>query len=608
MAAVIKYFRIHKHLRRWLIGVAIAVAAYTLIGFLILPWIARPLFESRLSKRLGRAVAIESLNFNPYSLVLELEKLSIAEAGSTERFAGFDLLRANFKLSSVFRSALVIEDLLIEKPFVRIERQADGLFNCSELIERLVPAPAQPGAKKASPWLVVHNLRIQDTEFLFIDAPKHKHLSGDQSGQACLASSRISDLKVALAPLRIEVKSVDLNQFSVREKSGGDLIAGFAQFFVQAIDYDLGADRLTVGGAWLQKPVLNLILEQSGGLNLVGILFGPLPPLPKTAILPQIALHMGAVRFIDRSLKPHFVGQVKDIEIGLRDFSTVAGSQATFVVKADAGAQGAVEIEGTAKPSDRSLNPTFKLKLSGADFTSFSPYTLRYVSHPIKTGRLDLRVFLAVSGRKISGKIKAVMSNITLGDERESPDDIGIPVELLLALLRDGDNGLELEVPVSGDLDDPEFALGKIIWRAILSGLKKVVTSPFVFLANLVGGGEDIDLIAMEPGRTRILADSTGKVDLLILALKKRPGLRLGIASITDPATDGEALARLPRKSLAAGREQLRKLGAARVEVIRKALLADPAISPKRLFIRKEGSIEQKKVSKVNNGVVIVIQ
>lgn len=616
MAAVIEYLRIHKRLRRWLIGVAIAVAAYTLIGFLILPWIARPVFQSQLTNRLGRAVAIESVRFNPYSLVLEVEKLSIAEAGSTERFAGFELLRANLNLSSLFRPALVIEDLLIDKPFVRIERLADGLFNCSRLIERLAPAPprepasepAEPEAKTASPSLVVYNLRIQDVEFLFIDAPKHQRLTRDPSGQACLTAFQINDLKVGLEPLRIEVKSVGLGQFSVREKAGGDLIAGFAQFFMHGIVYDLGADRLTVGSAWLQEPVLNLIVEQSGGLNLVRILFAPLPPLPETAILPQIALHMGAMRFIDRSLGPHFVGHMKDIEIGLRDFSTLPGSRATFVVKADAGAQGAIEIEGAVKPNDRSLNPSFDLKVSGADFTTFSPYTLRYISHPVETGRLDLRAILAVSDRKISGEIKAVMSNLTLGDERESPDDIGIPVELLLALLRDGDNGLELEVPVSGDLDDPEFALGKIIWRAIFSGLKKVVTSPFVFLASLVGGGEDIDLIAMEPGRTQILADSTGKVDLLIKALKKRPGVRLGIAAITDPATDGEALARLPRKSLAAQTEQLRKLGAARVEAIRKALLADPGISPDRLFVRQAGPKEQKQASRVNNGVVINIQ
>jgi hypothetical protein len=519
-------------------------------------------------------------------------------------------------------------------------------------------------------------------------------------GRARLASLELGDLKAALDPLRVEAKTFDLRRFSVREKAGVDLILGFARFGMRGMVFDASSRRVTVSGIRLQAPELNLALEKSGGLNLARLLIGPPPPPPpdekagekqagegedeakatasavKTAppagpgmtlVLPRIALHRGNVRFVDQTVEPPFVGGMKDIEVDLRGLSTLPGTRASLSVKADAGTQGSIEIEGSASPNDSGLNPSVDLRISGTDLTTFSPYTLRYISHPVATGKLDLRVRMVVSGRKLEGENKVTMSNFTLGEERESPDDVGIPIGLALVLLRDSDNGIELDVPVSGNLDDPDFALGKVIWHAVTNVLTKIVTSPFTFLASLVGGGEDIDLIAMEPGLTRIQADSDGKIDLLIKALKKRPGVRLAIAAVTDPVTDGDALTRqrvelaleqqksggsedggpgvdpaerpllvdrvaravgwkspegeaLPpeaiqrsqeaflRKSLAAGPEQLRELGAARVEAILRAIRADPGVAPERLFVRQAGADDLEKASRIKRGVVIDIQ
>jgi hypothetical protein len=124
----------------------------------------------------------------------------------------------------------------------------------------------------------------------------------------------------------------------------------------------------------------------------------------------------------------------------------------------------------------------------------------------------------------------------------ESADAVSLPLKLAVALLRDRNGVIDIDLPVSGSLDDPKFRVGPIIWKAVLSLLGKIVTAPFALLGSLFGGGADLSELDFAPGSAALDAAAQERVASLRKALAERPGLQLDIPSTADPATDREAL------------------------------------------------------------------
>ena len=137
------------------------------------------------------------------------------------------------------------------------------------------------------------------------------------------------------------------------------------------------------------------------------------------------------------------------------------------------------------------------------------------------------------------------MNQLTLGEATNSPDATSVPVRFALALLQDKDGVILLDVPVEGKLDDPEFRLGKVIWRAVLNVLVKVATSPFRALAALAGGGDaDLSVVEFVPGTADPLPAARERIAMLAKSLAQRPALVLDLEGSADAEQDGAALRR----------------------------------------------------------------
>jgi len=167
----------------------------------------------------------------------------------------------------------------------------------------------------------------------------------------------------------------------------------------------------------------------------------------------------------------------------------------------------------------------------------------------------------------VAGENVARIDQFTLGNAVESPDATKLPVKLGLAVLTDKDGVISLDVPVGGSIDDPDFSIGRMVWRAIVNVLTKVMLSPFKVLGGLFGGGApDLDLLEFAPGDAALDEAAEKKVAALEKALRERPALRLDVEGVADPAVDGAALRR------AAVQEEVRR---AKWAALRKK---DPAL------------------------------
>jgi hypothetical protein len=184
-----------------------------------------------------------------------------------------------------------------------------------------------------------------------------------------------------------------------------------------------------------------------------------------------------------------------------------------------------------------------KVTSRGVDLTQFSSYFGRYAGYAVDKGKLDLDCDYRVTKRKLTANNQIKADQFTFGEATNSKEATKFPVKFGLAVLKDKDGLVDLDVPVKGNVDDPNFRLYKVVWKAITDLLVKTVTSPLAVLGKVFGGGtETLDVIDFQPGAPDLTPGAEKSLQGISRALAGRPALRMDIEGTTDPTADVKAL------------------------------------------------------------------
>jgi len=311
-------------------------------------------------------------------------------------------------------------------------------------------------------------------------------------------------------------------------------------------------------GLDLKGPQFLLAVAQDGRSNLdraMGVKPGsapvaPPPPTPAQGpalklLLAKVTLQGGRFSMVDRSLEPNAVLSITDLEGTYLGLSTEPNAASTLELRGNVGGVGPLVLQGRAMPLRHDKDTNLTLNITSTEMTDGSPYSGKFLGYPIRKGKLDVDTRLTIQQRKLDVLAKVKMDQFFLGDKVDSPQAVKLPIKLALAILRDRKGVISLELPIDGNLDDPDFHYGRIVWKAILNIFVKLATSPFKALGGLFGGGDqDLSFGDFEPGTAALTADSLKKVEVLVKALHERPDLNLELEGVASAASDGEALRR----------------------------------------------------------------
>lgn len=256
----------------------------------------------------------------------------------------------------------------------------------------------------------------------------------------------------------------------------------------------------------------------------------------------SVTLKRGRMNFTDRFVKPNYTAELSSIEGAVSAVSSRNPQPATVKVGGRVYTTAPFSISGTVQPFAQYLSLDLKVSAKGVDLPRFTTYSAKYVGYPIKRGKLSLDVEYKIKNRALTASNRVVLNQLTFGDKTNSPDALQVPVLLAVALLKDSKGNIDINLPISGSLDDPEFSVGGIVVRVFVNLIVKAVTSPFTLLASAFGGGEELSYIEFPPGSAVLSPDSDERIETLAKALNDRPGLKLDIAGRADPATDEEGL------------------------------------------------------------------
>ncbi|MES2106531.1 MAG: DUF748 domain-containing protein [Pseudomonadota bacterium] len=278
----------------------------------------------------------------------------------------------------------------------------------------------------------------------------------------------------------------------------------------------------------------------------------------------QTVIKGGNINFTDHFVKPNYSANLTGLAGSIGAIASDNPQAAAIDLSGKIDNDAPLLISGTLNPLAKPLFLDIKGSANGIELTRLTPYAAKYAGYAIEKGKLSMQVAYHVENQNLQAVNDVRIDQLTFGDRIDSPDATKLPVMLAVALLRDNNGQISVNLPVSGSLSDPQFSVGGLIFKVFVNLITKAVTAPFSLLASAFGGGgEELSYIEFKPGQSALAPETTGKLDNLAKALKNRSGLKLDIIGRVDPASDTEGLRResLVNKMKALKLKDLRRAG-----------------------------------------------
>lgn len=271
----------------------------------------------------------------------------------------------------------------------------------------------------------------------------------------------------------------------------------------------------------------------------------PASPLPKIEVA-KVVISGGDYRFTDRSIEPNVTMAIGDFGGAITGLSSTNLAKADLDLKAVVNGAGPIAITGKIDPLGTKPSLDLKIDFRNVDLVPLSPYSGKFAGYELARGKLLLDVKFLLDGKKIDAANVLTLNQFTFGGKVASPDATTLPVRLGVALLKDLEGKIVIDVPVQGSTDDPSFSVGRVVWRVIGNLLTKAAVSPFSLLGSMFGGGGD-ELAFQEfaPGADALLEGERKKLETMVKALTNRPGLNLDLQGSYDTEADTFALRRV---------------------------------------------------------------
>ncbi|QOH39984.1 DUF748 domain-containing protein [Burkholderia cepacia] len=257
----------------------------------------------------------------------------------------------------------------------------------------------------------------------------------------------------------------------------------------------------------------------------------------------ELLLQNGRVTYTDNFIKPNYTANLVAIKGTVGAFGTDSTTSAPVDVAANLAGNGPISIKGSVNPLIE--KPALDLTATAHDIelTNLTPYSAKYAGYPITKGKLNVDLHYELANDQLKANNHIFIDQLTFGDHVENDTATRLPVKLAISLLKNTRGQIDVNLPVSGSLSNPEFSVGGLIWRAVLNLIAKAVTSPFSLLAHAFGsGGEDLGYVEFAPGSYRLDDAQQKKLDTVVKMLTEKPSIRLDLIGRVDPAKDTSGL------------------------------------------------------------------
>lgn len=334
--------------------------------------------------------------------------------------------------------------------------------------------------------------------------------------------------------------------------------------------------KVVIGALGLNDFYSKLVITEDGRFNLQDVGPAPAPAatpasapakaaeLPIDLTITATRLSNGRVDFTDRFIRPNYSADLSELQGTLGTLRAGTREMADITLRGKVARTGTLDLGGQINPTANPPVMDLRARASDLELTPLSPYAGKYAGYGIERGKLTMEVAYRITPEgQLSATNKLVLNQLTFGERVESPTATQLPVLLAVALLKDRNGVIDLDLPIGGSLNDPQFSVFGLVLKVIGNVLTKAITAPFSFLSG--GGGDDLSVVTFEPGTATLTAEGRSTADKVAQALTDRPALTLTLHGLADGPTEQDAYraAALEKRLLAAAQRERAEAGAA---------------------------------------------
>ena len=390
---------------------------------------------------------------------------------------------------------------------------------------------------KIEPLDVSAKIKLNDTNLPKYFAYAKPFLEASLTNGQMSADAQLHYAKDIKADAKVSIKDIRLNG-----KKTEKLIA-FKSLDLEKISF--AKNDLAVSGVSLNSPFIKAHLSKERKFNLSQIVkedknkakTEAKPESKKAASkkddelkfsVKNFSLKNGEVDFSDASLFMPFATTISKLNGKLTDIDKKRPSSGEF--QGVVGKNGFAQITAKLFPFELKQNTDIKLDFKDIDLTDITPYSGQFVGYKIKKGKLNLNLNYSVVDSKLNGSNFINFDSLTLGEKVDSKDAVNLPLSLAISILSDQNNQINIDLPVEGNLDDPDFKYGGVIWAAVKKLFADITLAPFRFLGNALGlGSKDLSSIDFLAGSSELISSETPKIADFIKLTGSKPKMKLSI-------------------------------------------------------------------------------
>lgn len=367
-----------------------------------------------------------------------------------------------------------------------------------------------------------------------------------------------------------------VDRLAIAEENGGATFLAWKTLGSDSLKLSLGPDRLHMDELRIVEPQGKFIIHEDKTLN-VQRMMRPQPvsssstpnAKPASASPPRaqakgasktapsraeasstfpvsisrVRIDRARLEFADYSLKPQFGTYINSLSGVINGLSTDPSTTAQVELDGKVDEYGSARIRGSLQPFKVTDFTDLKLTFRNLEMNRLTPYSGKFAGRRIESGKLSVDLEYKIKQRQMTGENKFVINKLRLGEHVDSPDAVNLPLDLAIAVLEDSDGIIDLNLPVSGSLDDPQFSYGKVVWKAFVNVLGKIATAPFRALGNLLGIKSDkLEAVMFDPASAALAPPEQEKLQAVAKAMEKRPALTLSVTPAYDATADRKAL------------------------------------------------------------------
>lgn len=350
--------------------------------------------------------------------------------------------------------------------------------------------------------------------------------------------------------------SVQVDDFNSRDKLLNKRLLGWQSLKVSPMKVSLNPLAIDITKIALTQPYARMIVTEKRSTNIAGLMVKEnkanntqqaKQSTKKQAVLPlrieNIEIKEGAAYFADLSLKPQFGSGIEHMDGSIKGINSQSKTPAQVDIKGSIEDYGKMAVSGKFKPFANDLYTDIDVNFDKVELTTMTPYSGRYAGYVIDKGKLSLHLNYLIENRKLKGRNRLVLDQFELGKQVDSKESVNLPIKLALALFKDKNGVIDINLPTSGDIDDPNFKISGLLLKAFTNLINKAVTSPFSAIAGMVDGDPDkLNSVNFALGNASLSSEQKANLKSLAEVLNNRPQLILEMRVMVDESAEAELL------------------------------------------------------------------